>query len=193
MWKTSSLNPKYEVNELGQVRNKQNKVILKGYKDKNGYIIFSMYDADGKRKDRKCHILVAYDFVKGRTQDKCYVNHKNFDKTDNRADNLEWVTHKENMAHWYKNQEFAAKVDIPIIQRESKLNKGKCPVIQYDLSGNMLAIYESYMDAQRATYVRSGNISLCCRGKRKTAGGYIWRDLIEGSTTIENTATAGSE
>ena len=186
MWKTSSLNPKYEVNELGQVRNKKNKKILKGSEDKNGYIVFSMYDENNKRKDRKNHILVAYEFVDGRTKEKCYVNHKNFNKKDNRAENLEWVTHQENMEHWRKNQSFATEIEIKILEGDNKHNRGKCPVIQYDLKGNKIAEYTSYMDAQRKTGIRSGNISLCCRGKRHTAGSFIWRDLIESSTTIEN-------
>ena len=184
MWKTSSLNPKYEVNELGQVRNKKNKRILKGSKDKNGYIVFTMYDEKMRRKDRKCHILVAYEFVDGRTDEKCFVNHKNFNKSDNRAKNLEWVTHKENMEHWRQSQPFNTSVNIPIKIKEK--NRQKCPVIQFDLEGNEISQYESYMDAERHTKIRNGNISLCCRGKRHTAGGFIWRDLIESSTTIEN-------
>lgn len=186
MWKTSSLNPKYEVNELGQVRNLKTKRILKGSSDKDGYIVYTMTDENKKRKDRKGHILVATEFVPGRTEQKCYVNHKNFDKKDNRAENLEWVTHKENMEHWRKNQNFYTQVDLPVRKRESKLNKGKCPVIQYDLFGKEIARYESYMDAQRKTGIRSGNVSNCCRGERHTAGGFIWRDLVESSTTIEN-------
>lgn len=187
MWKTSSLNPKYEVNELGQIRYKKKGNILKGSLDKDGYIIFSMYDQNMNRKDQKAHILVATEFVEGRTEDKCFVNHKNFNKQDNRAENLEWVTHQENMEHWRQSQSFQTTINIPIQPRSSKLNKGKCAVVQYDLNGKQIAIYESYMAAERATGIRNGNISNCCRGKRKTAGGFIWRDLIEGSTTIENT------
>lgn len=38
----------------------------------------------------------------------------------------------------------------------------------------------------KQTGVRNGCISLVTRGKRHTAGGFVWRDLVEGSTTIEN-------
>ncbi len=186
MWKTSFLNPKYEVNELGQVRNKKNNNILSGSLDKDGYVVYSMTDLDGNRKDRKGHILVAYEFVEGRTEEKKFVNHKNFNKKDNRAVNLEWVTHKENMAHWRQLTNFATINEPPLYERENMLNKGKCPVIQYDLQGKYIAIFESYMAAQRATGIRSGNISSCCKGKRHTTGGFIWRDLIESSETIES-------
>lgn len=186
MWKTSSLNPKYEVNELGQVRHKVKKNILKGYLTHDGYRRFCMYDEDMKRKDRYCHVLVGFEFVSGRTEEKIYLNHKNLNKLDNRAINLEWVTHQENMEHWRLKQKFATSNEPPIVSRKSMLNQGKCPVQQFDLSGRLITQYDSYMDAQRATNIRSGNISLCCQGKRHTAGGFMWRDLIEGSETIES-------
>ena len=49
------------------------------------------------------------------------------------------------------------------------------------------------MDGQRAAGSRGGNVSLWCQGKRHTAGGFIWRDLIKGSETIENTEQTVSE
>ena len=93
---------------------------------------------------------------------------------------------------YVKNEDCAKELaeqliqEIKILEGDNKHNRGKCPVIQYDLKGNKIAEYTSYMDAQRKTGIRSGNISLCCRGKRHTAGSFIWRDLIESSTTIEN-------
>ena len=47
MWKTSSLNPKYEVNELGQVRNATTKNILSPSPVHNGYYKLTMYNANG--------------------------------------------------------------------------------------------------------------------------------------------------
>lgn len=44
MWKISSLNPKYEVNELGQIKNIKTQKILKGSFDKDGYCICTMTD-----------------------------------------------------------------------------------------------------------------------------------------------------
>ena len=48
-------------------------------------------------------------------------------------------------------------------------------VIQYNLDMVEIARYESTKEAQRRCGVNSGNISKCCNGKIKTAGGYIWR------------------
>jgi len=48
-------------------------------------------------------------------------------------------------------------------------------VLQLSRDGTVLNIYESIMDAQRATGVNNQSIVRCCKGKRPTAGGFIWR------------------
>ena len=49
-------------------------------------------------------------------------------------------------------------------------------VNQYDLNKNFIASYHSYKEAQDSTGVWYTHISEVCRGKRKTAGGYIWEN-----------------
>lgn len=61
----------------------------------NGYRAFTMIMPDGSRKTKTVHRLVAQEFLPNPNNFKC-VNHKNEDKTDNRADNLEWCTYKYN-------------------------------------------------------------------------------------------------
>lgn len=186
MWKISSLNPKYEVNELGQVRHAIKKNILKGYHTKTGYVRFCMYDADMKRHDLYCHVMVATEFIPNPDPEHLTeVNHINFNKDDNNVENLEWVSHDDNMEHWREAQEF-----YTINELELKVNKNryqvKVPVAQYSLDGELIKIFPSYTQAGKELGIRDGNISLAARGKRHTAGGYVWRDVLEGSTTIEN-------
>lgn len=57
---------------------------------------------------------------------------------------------------------------------ENGMKKAK-KVSQFYMSGELLAEYESTKAAQRETGIRSGNISKCCNGLSKSAGGYIWR------------------
>ena len=48
-------------------------------------------------------------------------------------------------------------------------------VQQYDLQGDFVREFKSTQEASRILKISQGNISVCCRGKRKTAGGYVWK------------------
>lgn len=48
-------------------------------------------------------------------------------------------------------------------------------IIQYDKSLNKIKVYESITKATMETKIYKSNISDCCKGKRKSAGGYIWQ------------------
>jgi hypothetical protein len=49
------------------------------------------------------------------------------------------------------------------------------PVIQYDLNGNFLKEFESQKDATIFVNAKGDGVGMCCRGKQKTAYGYIWK------------------
>lgn len=50
-------------------------------------------------------------------------------------------------------------------------------VQQFTLKGELIATYDSLTQAQKLTGIKVHNISQCCRGKSKTAGGFIWKYL----------------
>ena len=60
------------------------------------------YQVGTKRGSVKSHRLVAMCFVEGRTAERNEVNHKDFNRKNNRADNLEWMTHAENIQYSVK-------------------------------------------------------------------------------------------
>jgi hypothetical protein len=88
---------RYEVSNLGRVRNTHTDQVLKQSKDGSGYLKVILY-YQGQEKTCNVHTLVATAFVEG-WREGLEVNHKNGVKTDNRAENLEWVTSSENHQH----------------------------------------------------------------------------------------------
>jgi hypothetical protein len=66
-----------------------------------GYPRVSLY-VSGEQIQANVHVLVLEAFA-GPRPDGMVANHKNCIKTDNRAENLEWVTQSENVLHAYRN------------------------------------------------------------------------------------------
>ena len=89
----------YSVSNLGNVRNDNTGLILKGGVNTAGYRHVGLCSA-GKSKTITVHRLVAIAFLNHIPNGfKLVVNHKNFNKEDNRVDNLEVVTQRENANH----------------------------------------------------------------------------------------------
>jgi hypothetical protein len=105
-WKQLDIRNDYEVSNLGRVRrkirSKRAKQIgdyayIKGSSNGNYLQIFVRPDY-GKAIVYSIHRLVANSFIQN-LNDKPEVNHIDGNKLNNRADNLEWATHKENCQH----------------------------------------------------------------------------------------------
>jgi hypothetical protein len=93
-------NGRYQVNEMGEIKSTQpgkSPVILKPRIDRAGYYTVRL-SVNGKQTTCFVHRLVAESFLDAELG-KHEVNHINGIKTDNRVQNLEWVTHAENMQH----------------------------------------------------------------------------------------------
>lgn len=173
----------YQISNMGRVRSLDRMVNNHGKcYFKKGQII-SDANAYGYRSVGLCkhgiaktwlvHILVAKAFIQN-PLNKRTVNHINCDKSDNRACNLEWATDSENIKHAYRNglktspktqlgkTGFKSSRGIPVQQIDRKTNKQIC-------------IFGSAHEAQKHTGVNYTDILYCCRGKLKTAGGFIWK------------------
>ena len=115
------------------------------------------------------HRLVAKAFIPN-PQGLETVNHKDEVKTNNVASNLEWMSQKDNINYGTHNKRMAeANINHP---KKSKV------VQMFDKStGELLGTFPSTHEAERVTGIAQQNISSCCTGKLKSAGGYIWRYL----------------
>lgn len=156
------------VKRVGKYRNQvteweSNYILTPGVKD-NNYLVVNL-SKNNKTRMRYVHRLVAEAFIDN-PEGLDEVNHKDGNKANNNADNLEWVTRSENQLHAYK------KLNRPTNKNHPKMSK---TVIQLDLDGNIINRYPSYREAQRQTGVDA--IDKVCTGyrNRKTAGGFMWR------------------
>lgn len=155
---------KYKVNTVGQIKSKRRNHLMTPHPDKNGYLIVHLrYGTRGEKSTSyRVHRAVALAFIPN-PDDKPEVNHKNGRKDDNRVENLEWTTTKENHHH-------ARSLGL----REYVYNH--MPVEQIDRkTGEVVARYNSQSDAGKALGICDTGISMVIHGKRPTAGGYYWR------------------
>lgn len=103
-WAPVSEFPGYSVSSLGRVASFKSHAprVLKGRSHPCGYLSVCLR-RDHQNHERLVHRIVAAAFVSSDPGLGYWVNHKNGDKTDNRAENLEWTTASENAYHAYRH------------------------------------------------------------------------------------------
>lgn len=149
----------YSVSNLGNVKNNKTNRILKGKLSKSGYLYVNLW-VNGIPNQISIHRLVAQYHC------SCFVgynevNHIDENKTNNISTNLEWCTHLQNMRHG------------TALQR--KAHNKQIKVSQFSKDGKFIKEFNSCKEAEKSFNKSSSNISNCCRGKLKTAYGYIWK------------------
>lgn len=88
----------YLIYDNGKVYSYYTNKFIRPAKDKKGYQRICLYDDNGNKKTYKVHRLVAEAFIKN-FHDTLSVNHINYNRADNRIENLEMCTHQDNIKH----------------------------------------------------------------------------------------------
>lgn len=160
----------YEISSYGNIRSLNRKVwngtnyhIKKGQDIKtfigdDGYVIVQL-SKNGVSKTMRVHRLVALTFL-STIEGKDFIDHINTIRTDNRVENLRWVTRTENMNNTLtlkKKSESVLGVNNPNAKKVVCLNNG--------------VIFDTIIDAATAYNIdSSSNITSCCKGKLKSVG-----------------------
>lgn len=132
---------------------------------------------NGKKTMKTIHRLVAETFIPNPNNYE-QVNHIDGNKQNNRMDNLEWCTRKHNMQEAFR---------IGLVKRpRGAKHPLSMRVNQYDLSGNLIKEWGCLKEIERELNFGHSNISNCCKGRYKSAYGYIWKYVDERNNTVEN-------
>lgn len=179
---------------LGVDGRRLNGVTLKPWLGNHGYLMVNLL-VDGKSYRCLVHRLVAEVFL-GEAPDGTEIDHKDGNKLNNVASNLEWVTRKENLRR-AKNlglivvseRQKEIRKQISVISRE----KNKKAISQFSLDGKLIKTYAAVLDVCREFGYEPSALSRAASGKQKTSYGYLWRWCEESVTTIPQGSSRAGE
>ena len=152
----------YKVSNLGRImslnylRTGRAELMEHSY-DGQGYLQVTLCK---NKETKKCYVhrLVAETFITN-PENLPEVNHIDENKENNRVDNLEWKSPKDNCNHGTRNERIA-----------KALSK---KVLQLSLTGELIREWPSTRECGRNGFAQS-HVAECCNGERKSHKGFRW-------------------
>lgn len=174
----------YEVSNLGNVRALERVIcdgtirparIRKLCNDGLGYKHVSL-GKNGLNRTVKVHRLVAKAFIPN-PENKPFLDHINTIRSDNRVENLRWVTPKENNANILSIKK--AKYTLKMNAFRGKINNGARSILEYDLNGNFIKEWVSISRLIENSNIKNNSlIYACADGRRRyhKCQTYRWKE-----------------
>ena len=145
-----------QISNFGRIRNAHNRIV--GF-SKEGYVAVNI-----KNRSVAAHRLICMAWYPIENPELFVVNHIDNNSTNNRIENLEWITQGENIDHYYKN-----------FRVRSKTTQNR-PIKQLTPDGvTVISEFASATEAFEKIGICQSNITAVCQGRRKLAGGFIWQ------------------
>ena len=161
----------YQVSRDGKVRSVRKNILISQHPTHNGYLRVKLYKR-GVKLNCRVNRLVAFAFLpipEGADVNKLDANHLNEVVSDNRVENLDWRTRKENINYGSANERRAKTLGKKVICIDTGIS------------------YNSVADAHRKTGINYAGISKCCRGLQETCKGCCWKFLKDYIREINET------
>ena len=183
----------YQVSNLGQIKRISRKKFGRGAKGNtverilkqeicnSGYLRVTLY-CGGTAKRYLVHRIVGTAFAPN-PDNFPEINHKDENKLNNTAENLEWCTSKYNSNYGtakeraLKNRDIAKQVENTDYKAIAKKTSKRVKQLSQD--GSLIRVWKSQIQASRELGVSQGGISNCCVGRKETAGGYRWEYALQ--------------
>ena len=147
----------YQISNKGRVKRlyKASERILKLHDNGRGYLRVAL-TKESSLKFIMIHRLVAQAFIPN-PNNLPEINHRDENKKNNCVENLEWCDRVYNINYGTRNERASRKI------------------LQYSKSGEFIKEWPSALEVERVLDINNSHIIQCCKGKRKSAGGFIWR------------------
>jgi hypothetical protein len=154
----------YEASTKGKIRNlKTGNTLDPSPSKQNGYIYVRIRDDSGRERQIGAHILVAHAYSPDPPNEE--VDHINRNRTDNRPDNLRWVTRLGNA----QNQSTPSARSVKRVE-------------QRDYDGNVIKVWDSALEAGTTLGINVRSIRNACGGNpNHRSNGFAWYYVAEGA------------
>lgn len=159
----------YEISDDGRLFSYRSNKYLSPDRDRYGYVYY-VVSINNVRMTLKAHRLVAYAFIPN-PLNKPTINHKNGVRSDNRVENLEWATEKEQAADPLtreNNRRIQAQTDYRAMGSLRNFGRRRTAVYREE---SLLGVYDSLKEAACVHKKSYSKASECANGLRGEVGG----------------------